>query len=353
MIQITDIARLRLAAHRIADSSFASPAEVVEWMGAVQAQDMKMARWAVGVRLPESTEASVVAAMERGEILRTHVLRPTWHLVPARALGWMLMLTAPKIITSMRSRDRELGLDDALFARSNTIIARALEGGRSLTREQIGVVLTDAGVAVDSSRLYHFLVRAELDGVICSGAVKDGEHTYALLGERVAEAVVLSREEALAKLAYTYFSSHGPATMADFVWWSGLGTGEARRGVEAAAFLKDKIDGSEYFIPDALATTKAASPPRERLSLLPAFDEYIVAYRDRTPVLRDAHHSRAVSSNGVFRPVIVEDGVVTGLWRRTTGRKKPVTSEFFDSETSHDTAAAFERAAVRVREFFG
>ncbi|GHU98665.1 hypothetical protein FACS1894159_01470 [Bacteroidia bacterium] len=346
-----DIARLRVASHRLSDTSFGSPAEVVAWMGAMQAQDFNMVKWAVGVRSPGCGEAAVQEAFDRGDILRTHVLRPTWHLVPAANIRWMLELTAPRIRASMRARDRELGLDQATIVRSNEVMIRALEGGHAMTREEIGMALKGAGIAIDAARLYHIAMRAEIDGVVCSGPVRGGKQTCALLAERAPKARTLPREEALERLARSYFTSHAPASTVDFAWWSGLTMGDARAGAEALRgdFVVEKIEGLQYLIPQNLR----AGGDGSGLWLLPAFDEYIVAYRDRRAVLCASHHARAVSSNGIFRPVIVENGVATGLWRKTTSRKNPVAVDFFAGQPDVSTSDTLERAVSRFKMFHG
>ncbi len=340
------IAGMRLASHRLGDPGLETPADVVAWMGAMQAQDFRMARWAVGIRTAGCAEATVQEAFDRGDFLRTHVLRPTWHFVPAADIRWMLALTAPKIKSSMRSRDRALELTEELYGRTNEVIAGALDGGRQLTREELAASLQAAGIPLDPARLNHIVMRAELDAIVCNGAMRGNKHTYALLAQRAPQAVELDKDEALARLAASYFRSHAPATAADFAWWSGLPAGDVRRAIQATGrdLAAETIGGTEYW---SRRDSPPPMPEEGMVHLLPAYDEYIIAYRDRRAVLPEAHHHRAVSSNGIFRPVILGDGRVTGLWRKT-GRK--LESHYFGTPGARETEA-FARAAARFGAF--
>ncbi|MDR0509749.1 MAG: winged helix DNA-binding domain-containing protein [Rikenellaceae bacterium] len=345
---IKDIAALRQASHRFSDGSFEHPGNVVEWMGAMQAQEFTMAKWAVGVRLPWATDTAVQAAFDRGEFLRTHVMRPTWHFVTPANIRWMLALTAPRIISLTRANHNELELDERLCGRCEELIARILSGGRSLTREQMGLELEQAGVRIthslgtqgsrgkllDRARLTNIMIRAELDAIVCSGPMQGGKQTYALFDERVPRAPQQSRDEALAMLARNYFRSHAPASPSDFAWWSGLSAVDVRQAVGAVRAEFD-CEG------DYLFNRNFGHAATGNALLLPAFDEYIVAYRDRSAVLTAERHTRAVSSNGIFRPVIVERGRVVGLWRRVVkGKRVVAVPEFFDGAASVDLSLA-------------
>ncbi|KAA6348429.1 hypothetical protein EZS27_004121 [termite gut metagenome] len=299
-------------------------------MGAIQAQDYIMAKWAVGVRFSESTDKMVEEAFNKGEILRTHVLRPTWHFVAPENIRWMLSLSADRIKSSSRSRDRDLGITEELYSQVNRIIQKSLEGNKSLTREAMGKVLEEAGIAVDTSRMIHFMMRAEIEGIVCSGTLQGKSHTYALLDERVPPTKPLHKEEALAKLAQLYFTSHCPATLQDFIWWSGLLQTEAKKGLEAvkSGFVAEEMNGQTYWIADTFKNTPTSVDTS--IYLLPAFDEYIISYRDRKAVLPMENHSKAISSNGIFRPTIVANGQVVGLWGKSNTKNKSVTLSFFE-----------------------
>jgi hypothetical protein len=321
-----------------------TPEEVVGWLGVVQAQDYNMAKWAIGVRLPGCTNARIEEAFNRGTILRTHILRPTWHLVSPETIRWMLPLTADKIKSSARSRDRDLEITEELYSKSNRIIRKALEGNRHLTREAIGKELEKAKITVNCPRLIHFLMRAELEGIVCSGALQGKTHTYALLDERVPFTPSISREEALARLAQRYFQSHSPATIPDFSWWSGLSLSEARKGLEAvkSEFVSEEIKGQTYWINKAFGNLSDAGSSG---LLLPAWDEYIVSYKDRQAILSLENQRKAISVNGIFHPAIVVNGQVVGCWKKTTNKQNPVLLDFFeqaDAETKKLVEEAIE-----------
>lgn len=320
-MNLQNIANLRMINQQIAGSKFLSAKELVSWMGAMQAQDFAMAKWAIGLRLPGSTEKDIETAIDNGEIIRTHLLRPTWHLVSSDDIYWMLRLTAPHIKSSMKSRDKQLGLDEKVYSKSNAILIDALQNNNHLTREELVVRLNEANIETSDNRAAHIMMQAELEGIICSGITKKKKQTYALLSERVKEEKVLSREEALNKLANTYFKSHGPATLKDFSWWSGLPAADSRKALELAksGFISETIEGETYWF---TITETDALKMEKSVYILPAFDEFIISYKDRTSTLHLDHHSKAVSSNGIFRPVIVVNGQVEGIWKRSPVKNK-------------------------------
>src|SRR5581483_11815980 len=217
-----ELVQRRLANQGISQPRFKTPREVVTWLGAVQAQDYAAAKWAVALRAQGVTDAAMDQALAEGTILRTHVLRPTWHLVIPEDIRWMLELTAPRIHALMTYQHRQLELDKTVFKRSHAALVKALQGGKQLTRSEITAALQRAGISTDGSRLTYLLGQAEIDGVICSGGRRGKQFTYALLDERAPKAKTLPREQALFELARRYFTSRGPATLQDFVWWSGL-----------------------------------------------------------------------------------------------------------------------------------
>lgn len=228
MNRLTDI---RLHAQQLVAPQFDDPAELIRWMGMVQAQEYSSAKWAVALRLRTPAAAPVEEALREGRILRMHIMRPTWHFIAAEDVRWMLHLSARRIRAANASfaKGNGCGLDEGDYLRCSRLLERILGGGNHLTRQQIAGELERAGMAVDAPRLNRLMMHAETDGVVCSGADRAGKPTYALLAERVPQAVDLPEEEALALLALRYFRSHSPATFDDFVWWSGLPVGQARR----------------------------------------------------------------------------------------------------------------------------
>jgi hypothetical protein len=311
-----DIARRRLFNQHLVGASFERPDEVVRWLGAVQAQEYAGAKWGVAQRTQGITDAAIDRAFAAGTILRTHVMRPTWHFVAPADIRWMLTLTAPRVHAANAYYYRKLGLDTSVFAHSNAVLAKALQGGKQLTRPELASELQRAGITTstdDRLCLAYLMMRAELDGTICSGALRGKQHTYALLDERVPPARTLERDEALAALTRRYFISHGPATLKDYVWWSGLSASDARAGLDMlkSEFVQEVLDGTTYWL------SSNAPAPQEALPiahLLPAYDEYTIAYKDHSNVLDPQYLKQVISANGM---VIVVDVHIVGTWKRT------------------------------------
>lgn len=302
---------------------------MVAWMGVMQAQDYAMSKWAVGIRLPSAAEKTIEAAIHKGEILRTHLLRPTWHLVTAEDIYWMLALSAPKLKGLVKARHKETGLTPAVLKKTNSIIEKALTKHGHLTRNELLQEFKKVKIPVENNRSSHIFFWAEMEGLICSGQLKDKEPTYTLLQEWVPKKKELAKEEAIALLAQKYFNSHGPATLSDFVWWSGLTITAARQALEAIKdqLQEEKIAGQSYWLPASVAVT-----PKKQNSvyLLPAYDEYIISYKDRTAIFPKELHKTAISNNGYFRPVIVVNGQVTGIWKRSQQKGKLlIEAQFF------------------------
>ena len=315
-----------------------SPADIVRWFGAVQAQEYGPAKWALGLRAREgTTDGDVQKALDDGEILRTHAMRPTWHFVVAEDARWLLELTAPQVRKRMNVYDHRIGLETPVMKRGTKIMERALRDRQYLTRVELRERLARAGMSLDPIRTAHLTLWAELERVICSGPRRGKQSTYALLDERVPSSPRLSRDEAIAELARRFFQSHGPATIRDFVWWSGLSTPDAKRAIEIWSgrpsgrpnVTSREVDGLRY-LSIAGATRSAAGarpasrvvgagPAPPRVHLLPIYDEYLVAYRDRVAV---PHASGPMMSfrareSIVFQHALVVDGQVAGTWRVT------------------------------------
>ena len=349
-MSLTDIANLRLFSQQIAETTLKTAKDIVAWMGAMQAQDFAMAKWAIGIRLPNSSEQVVERAINDAEIIRTHLLRPTWHFVSADDIYWMLELSAPRINALLRSRHEELELTETVFTKSNLIIEKVLSDGKHLLREELIAELAKAKISTDDNRAHHLILRAELDGIVCSGATNSGKHTYALLEERVPKTKPLTKEEALASLAIKYFSSHGPATRADFVWWSGLSARDAQRALESVKsdFISEIIDSHTYWFANSASIPETG---KERVYLLPAYDEFIISYRDRRAMLTSENYKKSVSNNGVFRPVIVVNGQVTGIWKRSIKKDKVVLETEFFKQPNQTTLSLIDKAATQYGHF--
>jgi hypothetical protein len=349
---VSDIVRLRLQHQQIVRTTFRRPDELVAWLGAVQAQDYPAAKWAIGQRLPDATEALVDAALAEGTILRTHVLRPTWHLVARDDIRWMLSLTAPRVRAALAHYDRKLGLDASTLSRSHRALAKALRGGNALTRRELAVVLQKAGIATDNTqRLAHLMGHAELAAVVCSGAPRGRQQTYALLDERAPAAKTLPRDEALAELAARYFASHGPATLKDYAWWSGLTASEAKVSLDmiSARLTCAEVDGRTYWW-SASARVRTRLPARAQL--LPNFDEYIVGYTDRGAVW-DGTPAKNPRGNILFSHSVLIDGRVVGTWKPTQIKDAAIVSISPMARLNKAARVAVATAAEGYGRFFG
>ncbi len=346
-----DITQTRLTNQQISTGKFTSPADLVGWMGAIQAQDYNMVKWGIGLRVPGSRLENIDKAIERGEIIRTHLLRPTWHFVATDDLLWLIELTAPQLHSASRSRHKELGLTTKVISKSNKTIRDALEGRRYLTRKELNPLLEAAGFRNENNLFAHLLFIAELDGLICSGPSKGNQHTYALLEERIPAAPKLTRDEALEKLARKYFSSHGPATPEDFIWWSGLPVKDARNALKMIGndFISEEIGSQTYWFSE----NSFLKNKKNTVHLLPAFDEFLISYKDRSASVTEISRKKSISNNGIFRPVIVVNGKVAGIWKRTEKPAKVDIEILFFKEPAKWVKVQTEEAARKFARFLG
>ncbi len=319
-MDLADIINLRLHNQWLHQSPALDITEIVSRMGALQAQDFAMSKWALGIRKPGAFESEIETAFNSGSIVRTHVMRPTWHTVAASDIYWMLDLSAKRIKGSAKGRLKELELTPEVLSRCYSILEKTLRGNKHHTREELVALFEQNGIANYDNRMSHILILAEQDGLICSGRIKNGKTTYALLAEWVPKKNTISREEALEKLARKYFSSHGPATLSDFQWWSGLSLSDVRKALDLIQhdFHSENIGSETYWFSNATPSLI----PENTIHLLPAFDECIISYKDRTATLTVDHHKKAVTRNGIFHPVILHNGKAVGIWKRTIKNQK-------------------------------
>lgn len=356
-----DIGMTRLANQRIIDRPFTQPAEVVAWLGALQAQDYLGALWSIGLRMagsriegtPQPTEALIEEVLADHTIVRTWPMRGTLHFVAAEDVCWLLQLLTPRQIKQSAGRYRQLELDEPTFAQSQAVFAKALEGGKELTRDELMQALQQAGIATTGQRGYHMLARAAQDGLICFGARIGKQQTFTLLAEWVPTSEPLPRDEALAKLAQRYFTSHGPATVYDLARWAGITVTDARRGVAGVdgTLVCETIGEQEYWLPQS---KPAVVEEVEPVYLLPGFDEFVLGYGDRSAILDPAYADLICpGGNGVFSPTVVIDGQIRGTWRRTL-KTKAVAVEWtpFASFTIAEEAN-LAAAAQRYGDFLG
>ena len=340
------IARQRLRTQRLIGPGFAAPADVVRWFGAVQAQDYAGALWAVGMRTKGASEASVEKALADRSIVRTWPLRGTLHFSAAADVRWMIGVFGSQTIARSARRFRQFGLDERIFKRCTAVTIKALEGGRQLSRPQLYARFERAGVTTGGMRGLHIVWKLAHDGLICFGTREGAQQTFALLEEWVPRATALGRDEALAELARRYFTSHAPATLRDFTWWSGLTAADGRRAVEAAG-----ADAPHPAAPHLAPRTSAPrTSPRPRLVLLPPYDEYTVAYLDRSAAL-DPRHA-AASRNGLC-PTLLIDGRIAGLWTRRLEKGAVTIALQPFAKLSGAHARLVAREAARYGRFLG
>jgi Winged helix DNA-binding domain len=352
MMTRLDVVEMRLAAQRISATTFTEPAEVVAWMGAVQAQDYLGALWAVGLRLAKAREGDIERALAEGTIVRTWPMRGTLHFVAASDARWMIDLLGPKAVAGAASRLRALGLDDPTIAGARRVLAKGLEGGRRLTRPAIYRALERAKISPDGQRGLHILWRLAHECLLCFGPREGKQQTFVLFDEWLPQARRLRRDEALAELACRYFSGHGPATVADFAWWSGLKLSDARAAIHLAGtrLEEETFDRRAHWLARPAAPSPAA---RARAHLLPAFDEFVVGYADRSAVLPPAHRIHVNAGGGILKPIIVVDGRIVGTWKRSLARGEVIFSPALFASLSQRKTRGVALALQRYAEFLG
>lgn len=320
------ILSLRLNNHQLLGSNLQTPRDVVSWMGAIQAQDYTMAKWGIGNRSGVITDNQVDDAINKGEIVRIHILRPTWHFVAKEDIHWMLQLTATRLMSPVRSYYKEFELTEKFIAQTTELIRKELEVGISLTRQEISDRLGLKGIVIEDRRLKYLMYHAELSGIVCSGVVRSNKLTYQLLEPNKE---IFNKEESLAKLAYKFFRSHGPATMQDFIWWSGLTTSDARKAIESIRkdFILETVGSDLYILHESSSHAKDSN----LIHFLPAFDEFMVSYKDRKELLHPQHNKKVIVSNGVFRPFVTKGGKIIGTWRKALNKNEvKIFTDFFE-----------------------
>lgn len=352
--KVSRIAQLRLQRQRIAGAKFASPAEAVSWLGAMQAQDYTAALWAIGLRMRDATLAQVEQAIAERRIVRTWPMRGTLHFLAAEDVRWMSALMAPRVIASNKSRlQREFDLDDAVLARCRKTLVKALRDGQRLTRSDVYAKLEEAGISTARQRGIHITGRLAQEGLLCLGPRADKQPTFVLLDEWIPDSRTMEREQALAELARRYFHSHGPATAQDFAWWSGLTVKDVQLAIElAAADLAQEIIGGRLYLHSGVEPESAEDVSGDP-HLLPSFDEYLVAYKDRSEAMEARFSQQVIGINGLFNAGIVVGGRIVGTWKRSID-KTGVTVELSPFRALlKKELKSLEKAARRYGDFIG
>lgn len=353
-----ELAAARVRNALLGERTATDPVAAVRTLLAVQAQEPAFSRWSVGQRLAGSPgEADVVAAVDAGSLVRTHVLRPTWHYVAAEDLRWLQALTGERVIRASAGWYRSHGVDEAFLARSRDVLVRALEGGRHKTRDELRAELTAAGLDVSGQRLIVALFDAELRCLICSGRLAGKHHAYALVDERVPPQPALAPEEATARLVERYLRGHAPATLKDLRWWSTLTVAQLRAGADALGdrVVRERVGGVEYLwlADDPPRVEPGASAPR--FQLLQVFDELFVGYSETRGLLDPDGEFGAVLHIAFSKlsHVVVEGERLAGRWRQDRrGEGLELTFELARPLDRYDIAE-LERAAARYGAFVG
>jgi hypothetical protein len=347
-----DIPRQRLTNQHLTGPGLADPVAIVRRLGAVQAQDYAGGKWGIGLRGEGVTDAMVEAALDNGSIVRTHVLRPTWHMMAADDARWILALTGPRILAANAGYCRKLGLDDATFKKSTKVITKALSGGQHLTRDELGAALERA--KIDTShlqRLAYLMMQAEVTGLICSGPRRGKQFTYALIDERIPATKPRARDEALAELARRYFATRGPATVHDYSWWAGLTIADAKKSI---ALLADEL--SSETVNDTTYWFSGSVPPKARRKpeahLLPNYDEYFIGFRDRSAILNVVKEMSLLPGNPMFTLHVVSlNGQIVGGWKRYVSAKTARVEITLGMKPKPDERNAIQRAVQRYGQF--
>ena len=344
---VSEIVTQRLAAQQLTQTEFKKPVELLRWFAAMQAQEYGPTKWSFGLRIPSLTDADVEKDFTSGKILRTHLLRPTWHFVAAEDIRWMLELTKDRVHAVNAFMYRQTELDKKLFTKCTKLIIKSLEGNKQLTRDGINKEFKKAKVAAEGHRLSYIMMHAELEGIICSGARDGNQFTYALLDERVTSAKAKTRDEALAELTNRYFISRGPATVHDFATWSGLTLADCKKGIESVKekLFEETADDKIYY-----HSGQAGKRISKTIHLLPIYDEYIMGYKNRDAILQEYNSLKPRPAYG-FDNTIISNGQIIGTWRRVI---KPKTIELQYKVFRPFTATektGFKKAIDRYQKF--
>lgn len=339
------LAPLRMRNQRLWGSRFETPREVVRWFGALQAQEFALAKWSIAQRTRGMSRAAVDQAFAAGVIVRTHLLRPTWHFALGEDIRWLLKATAPRVNALNAYYNRQHRLDTKLLAKSNSIIAKALEGGAHLTRSELAAALTHGGIRAVGNRLAYILMHAELDAVVCNGAMRGKQHTYALLAERTPPVKTLDREAALAELTRRYFTSRGPATLNDFARWSSLTAAEGREALALVAgeLKSDVIDGKTYWFGPL---PRASASPKPAVDLVQGYDEIIMSYGESRDASFTPVDSRLLNT-------VLLDGRMIGKWKPVAQRNSVVIKTVLNRALTRVEKDALDDAIQAYTRFAG
>lgn len=348
MIKPSEIASIRLHNQQFISTRLASAAQMVHCLGAVQGQEYALSKWSLGLRLPHLKDIDIEQELQEGKILRTHLLRPTWHFVAAEDIRWLLALTAPQVHKMNGFMYRQTGLDPPTLKRCKTIISKTLRDGKSMTRTQLNQVFHKNGIEASGHRLSYIMMYAELEGLICSGPRQGNQFTYALLEERVPKQHVLKRSEAILNLTTRYFQSRGPATVKDYATWSGLSISDCKHGIDGIAedLTSFSVEGHVYY----LMKDHHTEVPSKKMYLLPVYDEMIMGYKDRSAYM-EVRKGLSKPQEFAFQSTMMYDGQIIGTWKRTTGKKSIDLEYSTFGNLNPKQRAALDTALARFQDF--
>ncbi|MFV0336914.1 MAG: winged helix DNA-binding domain-containing protein, partial [Chthoniobacterales bacterium] len=320
-------------------------------MGAMQSQALDLAKWAIGVRLENKKVGDINEALNTGKIIRTHILRPTWHFVSAEDIHWMFDLSNPRLKPIYRSYAKAFGADEPLINRAVPALEKVLTGGKHLTKKEIGDALLAQDIVLDDRHLQLSISYAEMEGVLMNGRQKGRTQTFTLFEEWAPRKKTICRDEALARLARKFFTSHGPATIPDFAWWSGLTMTECRQAVEMirADFVCETMNGRDFWMRDDIKIPPAGN---DEALLLPPFDEFVVSYKDRSEIIEEVHYGKVITKNGIFSPTIKLNGEIIVSWKKMTRKGSPRIELSFFEKTPKRKQDLFNSEVKRLENFY-
>jgi hypothetical protein len=352
----TDLVYHRLYNQLVSYQCYHKPEEVVNWMGAMQAQDYYACLLAIGLRISTSivvNQKVIEQAILDRKIVRTWPMRGTLHFVAAQDVHWMLNLLTPRVIRSSAGRYRQLDLDDAVLSKSRKIIEQALEGGKHLTRNELYTILETEGINTSNQRGIHIISHLAKTSIICLGPPREKQPTYVLLEEWITPGKTMEKDEALAKLAHRYYNSHGPATVYDFAAWVGLTVSEARLGIELNEFIfeKTKIEGKDFWFLERKEKLDF-NEISDGVWLLPAFDEMLCGYKDKSALLSLENVKSIILRNGIIRPIFVLDNRAVGTWKWSQDKEEVEVDTIFSNPLTDKQKNIIKAKAKKLESFF-
>jgi hypothetical protein len=322
-IEMTDheLLRIRLNNQQLINPEFKTPGEVVRWLGAVQAQDYLHSLWGIGQRLNNAREVIIEKAVLEKSIVRSWPMRGTLHFIPAEDLRWMLKYLTPRVVKRQNALFLKAGLDKTVFTKCRKIIIDALKEFGVLTREELYGALEKKKISTANVRGLHITFVLAQEQIICFGPRNGKQQTFTLLDEWLPPSKNVTWDEALYKLAFSYFRSHGPATADDLAWWAGLTKTEAKGALESvkSKFVSENVSGREYWFSPDIPTGRTIPNIAHFVSV---YDEYGIAYKDRSALVQGKRAEKLKGRD--FLNMVMVKGQIGGFWKRTLGKGKVV-----------------------------